>query len=74
MKKEPGAKKLLDSVAGWKGDKDMDEICRIFSTYLTNRTVRTSQLINEGKLEKDGVTETKEAREAREKKKTESDE
>ena len=59
MKNNKDAKQLLDSVAGWKGDKDMDEICRIFSTFLTNRTVRTSELINEGSLEKDGVTETK---------------
>lgn len=50
----------LVRAAQWKGNAEMDEICAIFTRYLTTPTVNTTERIRHGELKEDGVTLIKE--------------
>jgi len=55
-------KKIVESVQGWKGSLDMNEVVKVLSTFMTTPSMSTAERIDAGYLEKDGVTETEKGR------------
>ena len=47
---------LKKRAAKWQGNLELEEICSIFTRYITTPTVRTTERIRAGELKEDGVT------------------
>ena len=67
-------KKVIDAVSSWKGSEDMNEIVKVLSIFLTTPTYVTSEAINNGLLQADGLTETEKGKTERLAKTQESNE
>jgi len=58
-KAEHQGKKHMKAIARsvqWQGQPDMEEMCAIFTRYMTTPTVKTTEKIRQGILMEDGVT------------------